>query len=175
MAVSAGVSNALERNWGMVDRAIDGLSDETLARRISDSDNSIGWLLFHMSRVVDVFMNSRFQGNPQIWIEDGWCEKFGLSDDPDTTGQGWDAARVAAWQLPSRDVLVGYYEAVKAGCRDYMSSVTGEELSASISLRPGSDPEPIEAIMGVLVFDNIVHGGQIAFLRGHWEGMGWFV
>ena len=97
MAVSSGVSNALERNWGMVDRAIDGLSDETLARRISDSDNSIGWLLFHMSRVVDVFMNSRFQGKPQIWIADGWCEKFGLSDDPETTGQGWDAARVAAW------------------------------------------------------------------------------
>ena len=75
MAVSAGISNALERNWGMVDRAIDGLSDETLARRISDSDNSIGWLLFHMSRVADVFMNARFQGKPQIWIEDGWCEK----------------------------------------------------------------------------------------------------
>ena len=82
MAVSAGISNALERNWGMVDRAIEGLSDETLARRISDSDNSIGWLLFHMSRVVDVFMNARFQGKPQIWIEDGWCEKFGLSNDP---------------------------------------------------------------------------------------------
>ena len=96
MAVSAGISNALERNWGMVDRAIDGLSDETLARQISDSDNSIGWLLFHMSRVADVFMNARFQGKPQIWIEDGWCEKFGLSDDPETTGQGWDTARVAA-------------------------------------------------------------------------------
>ena len=37
MAVSTGISNALERNWGMVDRAIDGLSDETLARQISDS------------------------------------------------------------------------------------------------------------------------------------------
>ena len=82
------------------------MSDETLARQISDSDNSIGWILFHMSRVVDVFMNARFQGKPQIWIEDGWCEKFGLSDDPETT---------------------------------------------------------------------IVHGGQIAFLRGHLEGMGWFV
>ena len=132
MAVSAGISNALERNWGMVDRAIDGLSDETLARQISDSDNSIGWLLFHMSRVVDVFMNARFQGKPQIWIEDGWCEKFGLSDDPETTGQGWDTARVAAWPLPSKDVLVGYYEAMKACCRDYMSSVTDEELSATI-------------------------------------------
>ena len=96
MAVSAGISNALERNWSTVDCAIDGLSDETLARQISDSDNSIGWLLFHMSRVVDVFMNARFQGKPQIWIEDGWCEKFGLSDDPETTGQGWDTARVAA-------------------------------------------------------------------------------
>ena len=128
MAVSAGISNALERNWGMVDRAIDGLSDETLARQISDSDNSIGWLLFHMSRVVDVFMNARFQGKPQLWIEDGWCEKFGLSDDPETTGQGWDTARVAAWPrpLPSKDVLVGYYEAMKACCQDYMSSVTDE-------------------------------------------------
>ena len=121
MAVSAGISNALERNWGMVDRAIDGLSDETLARQISDSDNSIGWLLFHMSRVVDVFMNARFQGKPQIWIEDGWCEKFGLGDDPETTGQGWDTVRLAAWPLPSKDVLVGYYEAMKACCRDYMS------------------------------------------------------
>ena len=56
-----------------------------------------------------------------------------------------------------------------------MSSVTDEELSATMSLSPGSDPEPKETIMGVLVFDNIVHGGQIAFLRGHLEGMGWFV
>ena len=71
--------------------------------------------------------------------------------------------------------LVGYYEDMKACCRDYMSSVTDEELSATMSLRPGSDPEPKETIMGVLVFDNIVHGGQIAFLRGHLEGMGWFV
>ena len=61
--LTAGISNALERNWGMVDRAIDGLSDATLTRQISDSDNSIGSLLFHMSRVVDVFMNTRFQGN----------------------------------------------------------------------------------------------------------------
>ena len=41
-----------------------------------------------------------------------------------------------------------------------------------MSLRPGLDPERKETIMGVLVYDNIVHGGQIAFLRGHWEGMG---
>ena len=66
---------------------------------------------------------------------------------------------MAAWPLPSKDVLVGYYEAMKACCRDYMSSVTDEELSATMSLRPGSDPEPKETIMGVLVFDNIVHGG----------------
>ena len=41
MAVSAGISNALERNWGMVDRAIDGLSDEALARQIEV--DPIGW------------------------------------------------------------------------------------------------------------------------------------
>ena len=36
----------------------------------------------------------------------------------------------ARGRLPSKDVLVGYYEAMKACCRDYMSSVTDEELSA---------------------------------------------
>ena len=95
-------------------------------------------------------------------------------DDRPRLGSG-ARGRVAAWPLPSQDVLVGYYEAMEACCRDYMSSVTDEELSATMSLRPGSDPEPKDTIMGVLVFDNIVHGGQIAFLRGHLEGMGWFV
>ena len=65
MAVSTGVSNALERNWGMVDRAIDGLSDETLARQISEATiPSVAPV--PMSRVVDVFMNARFQGKPEI-------------------------------------------------------------------------------------------------------------
>ena len=30
-----------------------------------------------------------------------------------------------------------------------------------------------EAI-GVLVYDNVVHDGQIAYLRGYYRGMGWF-
>ena len=136
MAVSAGVSNALERNWGMVDRAIDGLSDETLARRISDSDNSIGWLLFHMSRVVDVFMNARFQGKPQIWMEDGWCEKFGLSGDPETTGQGWDAARVAA-SLQRRPKLKPRWD-VHSSRDDDQLGCAGESLSSILGEWPGS-------------------------------------
>jgi len=26
-----------------------------------------------------------------------------------------------------------------------------------------------------VVYDNYVHGGQIAYLRGYYKGMGWFV
>jgi len=26
-----------------------------------------------------------------------------------------------------------------------------------------------------VVFDNCVHGGQIAYLRGYYKGMGWFL
>jgi hypothetical protein len=28
-------------------------------------------------------------------------------------------------------------------------------------------------LLGVLVWDNCAHGGQIAYLRGYYEGMGW--
>jgi hypothetical protein len=174
MAATDVIKTSLERNWGMVDRALEGLDDATLSRQINDQSNSIAWLLFHMNRVVDVFTNTRLRSKAQLWTTDGWCAKFGLTDDPETTGQGWSSERLAAWAPPSRDVLVGYYEAVKANCREYLSSITDADLEGSVNVPPAPEPRPVQEMLGILVFDNVVHGGQIAFLRGYMQGMGWF-
>ena len=40
---------------------------------------------------------------------------------------------------------------------------------------PPSPAASIGSFLGVMVFDNCVHGGQIAYLRGYYQGMGWFV
>ena len=51
MPVTDGIVTALERNWDMVDRALEGMDYETMARRPNDSSNSVSWILWHMNRV----------------------------------------------------------------------------------------------------------------------------
>ena len=64
MAVTDGIVTALERNWDMVDRALEGMDFETLARRPNDSSNSIAWILWHMNRVYDTLINTWLTETP---------------------------------------------------------------------------------------------------------------
>ena len=110
----------LERSQVLTTRRVDPIS-ETRSQP-DDQSNSVAWLLWHMSRVVDNGIHTRLQSQGQLWVLDVWHQKFGLSDEESDFGMGWTAEQVAAWQAPSRDILLGYYEAVKAMCRREVSS-----------------------------------------------------
>ena len=223
---------ALERNWAMVDRSLEDLDDGIIAARPNEDSNSIGWLLWHMNRVVDRFVHTWCQDAQQVWAKGGWHAKFGLSDDVNETGAGWTKEQVAAWRLPAKDSLVGYYEEVKAAARSlagnpdspqavvfstsiidelvsietyyvhyhvisdwntsvlrsakpgkWLSGQTSREYLGGLSAAgferpleiPPRPPGTVGSFLGTLVFDNCVHGGQIAYLRGFYRGMGWFV
>ena len=174
MSATETAISALERNWGMVDRALEDVDDEMLGSQPNDQSNSMGWLLWHMSRIVDRFVHTWCQDTPQLWVRESWYERFGLDDDLNNTGQGWSEERVAAWQLPAKDLLVGYYDVVKAAASEYIQSLSASDLERQITLPP-DPPLQIGSFLGVMVYDNCVHGGQIAYLRGYYKGMGWFV
>ena len=174
MSASETGLTALERNWGMVDRALEGLDDTVITARPNDDSNSIGWLLFHKTRIADRFVHTWCQNAPQLWIKDSWHIKFGLDDDPENTGGGWTKEQVAAWKVPAKEVLIGYYESVKTAARDYLGSMSMAEYERELTIPPRPTAS-IGALLGVLAFDNCVHGGQIAYLRGYYQGMGWFV
>ncbi len=175
MSATETAMSALERNWGMVDTALEGADEATLASRPNDQSNSMSWLLWHMTRVADRFLHSRFQDAPQLWIKDSWYDKFGMPADADDFGMGWSSDQVAAWQSPARDVLVGYYEAIKTAARDYLLPLSAADLEKQVPFPAPPNTAAMGDVLGVLVFDNIVHGGQIAYLRGYYQGMGWFV
>ncbi len=171
MAATDVISIALARNWSMVDNAIQSLSDDDLTQQPNDQSNSVAWLLWHMNRVVDNMIHTRLQSQQQLWVLDGLHQKFGMGDDESDFGMGWTAEQVAAWQAPSRDVLLGYYDAMKASARDYLASLSNAELDKSVMV--GNESRGVSDLLGVLVYDNVVHGGQIAYLRGFYGGMGW--
>ncbi len=174
MSAVEGVLIALERNWEMVDATLAGLDDTALARRPTDQCNSIAWLLWHMTRVLDTFIHTRLQAQPQVWIRDDWYTKFGMDADPDNRGVGWTAAQVARWVAPAKDVQVGYYEASKQRARAYLAALRDTDLEVRRVIPPVPEPRTVAAALGQVTWDNVAHGGQIAYLRGLFQGMGWY-
>jgi hypothetical protein len=56
-----------------------------------------------------------------------------------------------------------------------LGSLTDADLEASLVVPPANEPRAVSDMLGILVYDNVVHGGQIAYLRGYYKGLGWFV
>ncbi len=165
---------AMERNWEMIDGALEGLDEETMARQPTSECNSVAWILWHLTRVTDMFIHSRLRDLTQVWVSEGWHQKFGMPPDEEDRGVGWTAAQVAQWQPPSKEVQLAYYQAVKNHARDFLANITPEELERTIVMNPVPEPRTVAVCMGQMVWDTVAHGGQIGYLRGFHRGMGWF-
>jgi hypothetical protein len=164
---------ALQRNWEMVDSALEGLDEAALARQPSDQCNSAAWILWHMTRVVDTFVHTRLRSIPQLWTQNGWHQKFDMPDDVEDRGVGWTAGQVAAWQPPAKEVQLGYYAAIKSAATEYLESLTVADLEKTMVIPPVAEPRSVAMLLGQFTWDNVAHGGQIAYLRGLFIGMGW--
>ena len=173
MAAAEGLLYALERNWDMVDAALADLDQANLARIPADQCNSVAWILWHMDRVVDTFIHTRLRSISQIWVAEGWHQKYGMSGDPEDRGVGWTAEQVASWAAAPRDAQLGYYEAIKNAARAYMGSLSDAEMEVTLVIPPVPESRSVAQGLGQMTWDNIAHGGQIAYLRGLYLGMGW--
>ena len=164
---------ALERNWQMVQQAVAEVDEATMAIRPNDDSNSMSWLIWHMTRVTDRFIHYRLMDKPQIWTVDAWHEKFNMAEDPQDFGMGWSNEQAAAWQAPPKDVLMDYFDVVNVAATSYLRSIPDAELDREISMTMPAMTLPVGEALGILVWDNIVHGGQVAYLRGYFRGSGW--
>lgn len=174
MSSADGILAALEWNWRMVDGTLADLDEAALARQPQPQCNSIAWTLWHMNRVVDTFMHQRIGSETPLWLRDGWCEKYGMNDNPDDRGVGWNAEQLAVWVAPGKDVQMGYYEAVKAAARARISGLSEEELAHRSVIPPMPEPRSVAQALGQITWDNVSHGGQISYIRGLFDGMGWY-
>ena len=164
----------MERNWEMIDAALEGLDESAMARQPTDQCNSVAWILWHLTRVTDMFIHTRLRDLTQVWVSEGWHEKFRMPADEEDRGVGWSASDVAQWRAPAKEVQLAYYEAVKNHAREFLANITTEELEREIVINPVPEPRTVAVCMGQMVWDTVAHGGQIAYLRGFYRGRGWF-
>jgi len=165
--------SALERNWQMVISAVSDVEEPLLSSRPNEDSNSMSWLIWHMSRVTDRLIHMRLQDVSQIWSKDHWYKKFNMPDEPDDMGMGWSSKKVSAWQAPSKEVLIDYFNAANSAAAAYIVSIPKSDMGREIPWTAPTQTMPMEEALAILVWDNIVHGGQVAYLRGYFQGMGW--
>src|SRR5689334_7527621 len=55
------------------ERTFAGLSDDQMRVRPREDLNSLAWLMFHIARAEDIFLNPVLAGRPQVF-EDGWAK-----------------------------------------------------------------------------------------------------
>ena len=146
-----------------VDEVTEELTDEMSRYRPTPNTNSIGWLIWHSARVQDIQL-ADVAGVEQVWHRDGWVDRFGLDLPRDDTGYGHGPDEVAKVNAPV-ELLSGYYHAVHKLTREYVASVTADELSRIVDTN-WDPPVTASARLVSIIDDCAQHLGQAAYVRG---------
>jgi hypothetical protein len=162
--VAAVLTDSFSRIGEEVHAAVDGLSAEQLAFRVDEEANSIGWLVWHLTRVQDDHV-AGVADAAQVWTGQGWAGRFGLPFPAHAIGYGHLSEEVAAVRVESPELLTGYYDAVAAQTLDYVGRLADADLDRVVD--EGWDPPVTLGVRLVSVVDDCAqHAGQAAFIRG---------
>src|SRR5512136_1939402 len=95
-------------------RSLADLTPYDVAWRPQPESNSIGFILWHMTRSEDSLVNGLFRGGkPQLWETGKWGEKLGLNPDPKNSGNGYTREQLVSFPTPELSKLVDYHKAVR--------------------------------------------------------------
>lgn len=143
--------------------AIDGLTEEQLAHRITPDANSIAWLVWHTYRVQDDHLADA-AGLQQVWAARGFVEFFDLDLDEDDTGHQHTSEQVARVRA-SAELLARYVEATHKQTLAWVGGLTEADLDRVVDT--SWDPHVTLGVRLVsVVNDDTQHIGQAALLRG---------
>jgi hypothetical protein len=146
-----------------VDDLTDGLTEDVSFFRPTPDANSIAWLIWHSARVQD-FQVCDIAGTEQIWLRDGWADRFALDLPRDAHGYGHSAEDVGKVRAPA-GLLAGYYRAVHKETLAYITTVTPDELGRIVDTR-WNPPVTASARLVSIIDDCAQHLGQAAYVRG---------
>lgn len=146
-----------------VDEITEGLTEEVSSYRPTPDANSIAWLLWHSARVQDLQL-ADVAGVEQVWLRDGWVDRFGLDLPQGDMGYGHSADDVAKVKAPA-DLLSGYYHAVHELTLEYLGGITAEELARVVDTN-WDPPVTASARLVSIIDDCAQHLGQAAYVRG---------
>jgi hypothetical protein len=143
---------------------LDGLTPEEIRWQPDPAANSIGWLVWHLSRVQDDHL-AGVDHCEQVWTAAGFAERFGLAYGVREIGYGHSAAQVRAFSVTDAALLAAYHEAVHAQTVRIVTALDTAGFARIVDER--WDPPVTAAVRLVSVVNDITsHLGQAQYLLG---------
>ena len=162
MTLNEFITDALDKENGFLIEALDGLGPDELGWQPAPDANSIGWILWHMVRVEDMWIQFFAQFQTELWETEGWHEKFGLP----TRDNGFGHTADQVNNFPSLDLgeFLRYRAAVRQATLAYLDTLTPEDMERVPRERR---PEmSLGAMFRQIIGEMYQHVGHIAYLRG---------
>ena len=151
----------------VVRSALDGIDPRLLTARIDPDANTIGWLVWHLTRVQDDHV-AEVAGTEQAYTAAGWADRFGLPFDPGATGYGFSSADVGATRVTDPQLLVDYHADVHRRTAEFVRTLGAEDLDRVVDRR-WDPPVTLGVRLVSVIGDDLQHAGQAALLRGFLE------
>ncbi len=159
--------SSLEENTGYVNEAITKLTTDELSWSPKPHSNTIAFLMWHLGRVEDFWINRQLKQGKEIYETEGWYQRFGTA--PGDSGIFFDIPKLKAWPIPTLKLLQDYRAAVRKTTLDYLNTVTEQQLE---------EPRDFGFMKGTngwalshLVSEVGEHSGQIGYIKGIIKGI----
>ena len=162
MTLNEFIVDALDKENGFLLEALDGLGPDELAWQPASDANSIGWILWHMVRVEDMWIQFFAQFQTELWETEGWHEKIGLP----TRDNGFGHTAEQVNNFPGVDLgeFLRYRASVRQATLAYLDTLTPEDMERVPRERR---PEmSLGAMFRQIIGEMYQHVGHIAYLRG---------
>jgi len=155
----------------VLERTLKDLTPDDLSWQPRSESNSIGWLTWHLTRIQDDHIAS-LMGEEQLWVKNGWHEKFNYTADSNDLGHGHTPEQISFIRSDSQ-ILLDYHLAVSKRTKNYLKSLTPRNLDRVLN-EPQYQPLPTVGVRIISVLaDNLRHAGQCEYLCGLKHGLGW--
>jgi uncharacterized damage-inducible protein DinB len=142
--------------------AVHDLTHQELVFRAGPEANNINWLLWHMFRVEDMWIQFFIKKEAEIWERDGWNEKFGLP----TRDNGFEHTPEQVANFPTLDLkeLLAYGESLRAATLEYLRSLNAEDFE--MVPRERRPEMSVGQIFRQIVGEFYQHQGHISYIKG---------
>jgi uncharacterized damage-inducible protein DinB len=163
----ATVSDLLLDGLGRVRETVHALLDDVPEQQLAvppaPGANTVAWLVWHLTRVIDDHLADAFDVD-MVWTAAGWYDRFGLPFPASAHGYGMTYDEVLLVRA-SADDLRGYFDATYAMAEEQLRGVRDEDLDRVVDER-WDPPVTLGVRLVSVINDATQHVGQASYAAG---------
>lgn len=163
----ASVSDILLDSLGRVRETVHGLLDDVPEEHLTEppapGTNTIAWLVWHLTRVVDEHVADAFDVDV-VWTTGGWYDRFALPFPASAHGYGMSYDDVLRVRAGAAD-LRGYLDAAFEVADEQLRGVSDGDLDRIVD-ESWDPPVTLGVRLVSMINDATQHVGQAAYAAG---------